>query len=106
MIAGLEARLATLAASGQTTTYGQLARDLNCRVAELTTALEALMEADTQANLPLRAALLNARGTTLPARGFFDKAAALGHDITDPVTLTQTHRHALTTSVSKYPAGA
>ena len=105
MIAGLEARLATLAASGQTTTYGQLARDLGCRVADLTSALEALMAADTAQGLPLRAALLNARGTTYPARGFFEKAAALGHDTTTPATLTQFHRTALTSSVQKYPAG-
>ena len=106
MIARLEARLAGLAASGTTTTYGALARDLGCRVAELTFALEALMEADKSSGLPLRAALLNARGTTLPARGFFDKAATLGHNTSNPATFTQTNRLTLTSSVSKYPAGA
>ena len=103
MIPGLEARLSTLAASGQTTTYGQLARDLNCRVAELTTALEALMEADTQANLPLRAALLNARGTNLPARGFFDKAALLGHKIADPTDFVAMQRAALARKITENP---
>ena len=79
----LETRLAALAAAGETITYGALAMELGLRVAELTTALELLMEADTRDDRPLRAAVLNARGTDLPARGFFDKVAELGTDIDD-----------------------
>jgi hypothetical protein len=79
----LEARLAALAAAGQTTTYGALAKDLGLRIVELTTMLEALMEVDARDRRPVRAALLNARGNDLPARGFFDKMAELGTDIDD-----------------------
>jgi hypothetical protein len=87
----LEDRLAALAAAGQTIPYGVLARDLGLRMADLTAALEALMEADTAAGQPLRAALCEARLTPgLPARGFFDKAAALGHDISDPAAFVAT----------------
>lgn len=99
MIDALTARLAELAALNQTTSYGQLARDLNltgpATIARLTTVLEALMEQDAAANRPLRAALVNARDSPLPAPGFFQKAAALGYDITDPAALTARHRAAL-----------
>ncbi len=92
----LEFRLAALAAAGQTIPYGALARDLGLRMADLTAALEALMEADTAAGKPLRAALCEARLTPgLPARGFFDKAAALGHDVTDPAAFAAEHRRLL-----------
>ena len=79
----LEARLAALAASGQTITYGALARDLGLSgpgvIAQLTDALEALMEIDASQDAPLRAALCCGRlNGDLPATGFFDKAAALG----------------------------
>lgn len=94
---GLEIRFAALAAAGETTTYGALARDLGLRVAELTAQLESMMEADATAGAPFRAALLNARGTTLPARGFFDKAASLGADTSDPAQLAQDHRQRLFT---------
>jgi hypothetical protein len=87
----LEDRLAALAAAGQTIPYGVLARDLGLRMADLTAALEELMEADTAAGKPLRAALCEAKLTPgLPARGFFDKAAALGHDISDPAAFVAT----------------
>ncbi len=79
----LEIRLAALAAAGQTITYGALGKDLGLRIADLTTALEILMEADARDSRPFRATLLNARGTDLPARGFFDKAAELGTWIDD-----------------------
>ena len=79
----LETRLAALAAAGETITYGALAKDLGLRVVELTTALEALMEADARDSRPFRAAVLNARGTDLPARGFFDKVAEMGTGIDD-----------------------
>lgn len=94
----LEARLAALAAAGATETYGALARDLGLRLGALTAALEALMEQDTDQGRPLRAALLRARlGDGLPARGFFDKAAQLGHDISDPAGFTAEQRRRLST---------
>ncbi len=98
--AGLLPRLAValqeLADAGQTQTYGALARTLNCRMGELTAALETLMEADAAANHPLRAALCEARLTPgRPAPGFFTKAAALGFDISDPDAFTARHRAAL-----------
>lgn len=81
----LETRLADLAGRGATVTYGALARDLGWRIAELTAALEKLMEADARAGHPLRAALCEGRlAGGLPAPGFFLKAAALGFDTTDP----------------------
>jgi heme oxygenase len=99
MIPELPARLAQLAALNQTTTYGALARDLNltgpATIARLTQALEQLMEEDAAANLPLRAALLCQRGSTLPAPGFFDKAAALGLHIPDPAAFVAQQRQAL-----------
>lgn len=74
-------------------TYGQLARDLGWRVSHLTEALEALMEEDARNGAPLRAALLEGRlAAGLPARGFFDKAAELGFDVSDPAGLTRHHR--------------
>ena len=91
----LPARLALLAAQGKTTTYGALAADLGCRVAELTAALERLMEEDAAAGRPLRAALLTARQSDLPARGFFLKAAALGLVIDDPEAFVTAERKAL-----------
>ena len=83
MIAGLEVRLAQLAASGSTTSYGTLARDLGltgpATIARLTAALEALMEDDAARNHPFRAALVSGRlNQNLPATGFFEKAAQLG----------------------------
>lgn len=99
MIPALTARLAQLAALNQTTTYGALARDLGltgpATIARLTDALEQLMEQDTAAAAPLRAALVNARGSALPAPGFFAKAAALGHDTSNPTQFVAQHRAAL-----------
>lgn len=92
----LEERLAQLAAEGRTCTYGALARDLGVRIGALTAALEALMEADAAAGRPLRAALCAGRlSGGLPARGFFDKAAALGRDIADPAAMAAAERQAL-----------
>ena len=95
----LAARLADLAARGQTTSYGALARDLGltgpATIARLTAALEALMAEDAAAGRPLRAALVTQRGGTLPARGFFDHAVALGLDISDPAALVADHRSRL-----------
>ncbi len=81
----LEARLANLACRGATVTYGALARDLGWRIAELTAALEALMDDDARAGRPFRAALCEGRlAGGLPAPGFFLKAAELGFDTTAP----------------------
>ena len=93
----LEARLATLAAAGQTVTYGELARALGLRLADLTSALEAMMEADNAAGLPFRAAVLCQRLSQrhLPAPGFFIKATALGHDVSDPAAFVAAHRNRL-----------
>jgi hypothetical protein len=76
----LEARLAALAAAGETTHYGALARDLGLRMGELTFALERLMEDDARAGRPFRAALLQQRLAPdgLPAPGFYQAAARLG----------------------------
>lgn len=92
----LDARLAALAARGEVVSYGALAADLGWRMAELTAALEATMEADTAAGRPLRAAICRAKvGEGLPARGFFDKAAALGHDLGDPAAFVAQQRAGL-----------
>jgi hypothetical protein len=92
--ANLETRLAALVAAGETITYGALAKDLGIRMADLTARLEALMEADAAANRPFRAALLRQRLSpeNLPAPGFFQKAAALGADISDPAAFVARHR--------------
>jgi hypothetical protein len=92
--ASLEARLAALAAAGETITYGQLAQDLNLRIAELTGRLEQLMEMDARDGRPFRAALLRQRLSPdhLPAPGFFQKAAALGHPTDDPAAFVADQR--------------
>ncbi len=93
-----EARLAELAALQQTITYGQLARDLAIpgpgAIAKLTEALEMLMETDSAAGRPLRAALCVGRlAQGLPAAGFFEKAASLGYDLGDShEAFAQQHR--------------
>lgn len=92
----LEARLAALAAAGGTITYGALARDLGWRMGDLTSALERLMAEDSAAGRPLRAAVLRGRlSGDLPARGFFDAAEVLGHDVSDPAGFVAWHRAAL-----------
>ncbi|MGL4235934.1 hypothetical protein [Tabrizicola sp.] len=95
--ASLESRLAALAAAGETITYGDLARDLGLRMAELTAQLETLMEEDAAQGRPFRAALLRQRLSPhqLPAPGFFQKAAELGHDIQDPAAFTADQRRRL-----------
>ena len=53
-------------------------------MARLTQTLEELMTADTAQGHPLIAARVVSRGpAALPARGFFDHAATLGHDVSD-----------------------
>lgn len=92
----LSARLLDLAARGETVTYGALAQSLGWRVGVLTEALEALMEEDAAAHRPFRAAVLEAKLTPgLPAPGFFQKAAALGAEIDDPLTFAMAERKAL-----------
>lgn len=91
----LEEHLAALAAAGQSTSYGALARDLGLRMGELTAALEALMEEDAALGRPFRAVVVSARGSALPARGFFDKAADLGRPAADPAAFVAAERLAL-----------
>jgi hypothetical protein len=93
----LEARLAELARTGETTTYGALARDLGLRMADLTARLEALMVEDAAQGHPFRAALLRQRQSSdeLPAPGFFQKAAELGAQIPDPVAFVADQRDQL-----------
>lgn len=93
----LEDRLAALAAAGETITYGDLARELGLRVAELTAQLEGLMEADADQAKPLRAALLRQRLSPdhLPAPGFFQKAIALGVTFSDPIAFVADQRRRL-----------
>lgn len=79
---GLDAALAALARDGETISYGALARQLVVpgpgSIAKLTAALEAMMVEDAALGRPLRAALCHARGSDLPAKGFFEAAQALG----------------------------
>ena len=92
----LTAHLEDLAKTGATTTYGALAKTLGLRVAELTSALEALMEADAARGAPLRAALVCGRLTpSLPAPGFFLKAEELGMDVSDPAGFVAEQRRRL-----------
>ena len=93
----LEQKLAALAAAGETMTYGDLARDLGLRMADLTARLEALMEADAAAKRPFRAAVLCQRLSPdhLPAPGFFLKAQELGHHVADPAAFAADHRQRL-----------
>lgn len=100
MIDGLEARLHDLAAQGCVVTYGALAAQVKVegpgRIARLTAALETLMETDTATGRPMRAALVVGRVSGgLPARGFFQKAQALGHDVSDPAAFHTRNLHAL-----------
>ncbi|MBA3909217.1 MAG: hypothetical protein C0524_04880 [Rhodobacter sp.] len=93
----LESRLAALAAAGETSSYGDLARALGLRMADLTAQLETLMEADAREARPFRAALLRQRLSPdqLPAPGFFLKAAELGRPAQDPAAFIQAERQAL-----------
>jgi hypothetical protein len=95
--AGLEERLAALAAAGETIPYGALARDLGLRMGELTARLESLMDDDAAAGRPFRAAVLCQRLSPdgLPAPGFFAKAAELGHAPEDPAAFVTDQRRRL-----------
>lgn len=92
----LDVRLEALAARGEVVSYGALAADLGWRIGALTAALEATMEADAAAGRPLRAAMCRARvGEGLPARGFFEKAAALGYAVSDAAGFVAAQRAGL-----------
>lgn len=93
----LEDRLATLAAAGETITYGALARELGLRIGDLTARLEALMEVDAARGAPFRAAVLCQKmsAQALPAPGFFLKACALGHELGDPAAFAADQRRRL-----------
>lgn len=99
------ARLATLAAQGETITYGALARDCGLRMGELTAALEAMMAADVVAGQPLRAAVCAGRlANGMPAEGFFIKALALGLDVDDRVAFVLGQRAALKAAAGRAKA--
>ena len=99
LITRLAARLDQIATEHRTINYGALAAELAVpgpgSIACLTAALESLMETDAALGRPLRAALLTQRGGTLPAPGFFDRAAALGFDTADPAAFVAEHRRRL-----------
>ncbi len=99
-VPGLEEALASLAREGETASYGALAQQLAVpgpgSIANLTAGLEALMHEDAKQGRPLRAALCHARGTGLPAKGFFDLATQLGRfDGKDPAGFIASERAAL-----------
>ena len=54
------------------------------------------MEEDAALGRPFRAVVVHARGGSLPARGFFDKAAELGRPAADPAAFVAAERRALT----------
>ena len=97
---GLAEALACLAARGETVGYGDLARKLRVQgpgsIARLTDALEATMAEDVAAGRPLRAAVCSAKGSAVPAEGFFAAAATLGRDAgTDRTAFVASERAAL-----------
>ncbi len=100
LLSRLAARLQEMAAQGNTASYGGLAADLNIpgpgSIAKLAQALETLMEADAALGRPMRAALCEARlGGGRPAPGFFEKAVALGFDVSDPDRFVKNNRERL-----------
>lgn len=108
MIAALEDRLAKLCSSGETITYGALARDLGLTgpgtISQLAAALEHLMEHDAAAGHPLRAAIVVGRlNNHLPAPGFFAKAAALGFDVTEQAAFVARERARLASLFAQNP---
>jgi len=54
------------------------------------------MEEDAALGRPFRAVVVSARGSALPARGFFDKAAELGRPAMDQTAFVAGERKALT----------
>ena len=82
----------------KTATYIEVADAIDIeapqRIHRLTGLLEALMEHDHKHNQPLRAALVVSRsGTSLPGKGFFLKAQALG--LTPAVSDEKFHQQCL-----------
>jgi NFU1 iron-sulfur cluster scaffold homolog, mitochondrial len=82
---GLAVRLrAYLANRTSTVTYAQAARDMGgISINHLTQALEKMMEEDSVTGHPFLAARVISRTRPLPARGFFDRARALGRAVDD-----------------------
>lgn len=71
-----------LAAQTSPVTYAVAARDMGgIRISVLTQTLEITMEEDAAAGHPFIAALVISRTNPRPARGFFDKARALGRNV-------------------------
>lgn len=100
MIDHLRARLMGLATTGQTITYGELARELDLpapSIATLTSMLETLMDQDAAAGRPFLAAVMAGRlGDGMPSLGFFEKAAELDAALTsDPEEFVTSQRLAL-----------
>ena len=92
----LASRLTHLAATGKTISYGALAAEFGVRVNTLTKALEILMEEENARGEPLRAVLCFGRLTDgLPARGFYEKATALGYVVDNADTFASTMRKQL-----------
>ena len=104
MIPDLRSLLQVIAANGETREYGPLARTLAVRIAVLTAALEAMMAEDAAAGRPLLAVVCVGRlSGGMPARGFFEAAAALGRDVSDPVRFVALERAALVTQAGVQP---
>jgi hypothetical protein len=82
---GLAARLrAYLADRASPVTYAQTARDIGgIHINTLTQALELTMEQDATGAHPFIASWVVSRTRPLPARGYFDKARALGRTVDD-----------------------
>ncbi len=100
MIDALRTRLMSLAALGQTITYGDLAREFDIpppSIATLTALLETLMDQDAAAGRPYLAAVMAGRlGDGMPSLGFFEKAAELNAALSsDPEEFVMSQRHAL-----------
>ncbi len=100
----LRARLMAVAAAGGTLGYGVLARDYGVPVSVLTDALETLMAEDAAAERPFLAVVCAGRlSGGMPARGFFEAAAALGRDVADPVRFVALERAALVAAAGALP---
>jgi hypothetical protein len=100
----LRARLMDLAGRGETVGYGALAAEYGVRVSVLTGALEALMAEDSAAGRPLLAVICEGRlSGGMPARGFFEAAAMLGRDVSDPVGFVRSERAALVAAAGALP---
>lgn len=106
--ARLRAALAVLQSEARFITYAALSARIGLvppgRIAQLNTMLEMLMEEDALAHTPLRAALVLSRtAKTLPARGFFLKAAALGLFNPSVETQEEFHRAEVLKLLNRWP---